>query len=265
MPMDDDAPAPSFDELIAWSMDADPALLPYLPRLFADMEELGARVDEVLRVLRPVGLPKNARVLDLGFGKGAVALALVEEFDCVAHGVDGFAAFVEHAEQRAEAKGLGDQCIFAEGDVRKAAAESRDYDLVCLLALGDILGAADETVATLRECVKPGGLILIDDAYIRDGETPPEDVVGCFDHATTLELLRSSGDEIIYELVIDGPESELHYRSMTQKIASRVAELAADHPEDADLLNDYVQRQQDEVDVLSGPVAGALWLIRRSG
>jgi SAM-dependent methyltransferase len=255
---------PSLCELLAWSMDAEPALLPYLPRIFADMEELGARSEEVLQILRPVGLPAGARVLDLGCGKGAVSLALVAEFDCVLHAIDGMPEFIEHAERRAEAMGVGDQCVFAEGDVRDAAVQSRDYDLVCLLALGDILGTARETVATLRECVKPGGLILIDDAYLRDGEAPPEDVVNCFDHTTTLEGLGASGDQVLAELIVDGPDSEAHYRAMTANIAERVAALVAAHPEDAELLEGYVRRQQEEVEVLTGPLVGALWLIRRA-
>lgn len=261
---DDDAHEPSFDELLAWSMDAEPDLLPFLPRIFADMEELGARSREVLQILRPVGLPESARVLDLGCGKGAIALALAQEFDCVLHAIDGMPAFIDHAEQRAEAVGVGDQCVFAEGDVRNAVLQSRDYDLVCLLALGDILGTAEETVAALRACVKPGGLILIDDAYLRDGVAVPEDVVNCFDHQTTLELLCSSGDEIVAELVIDGPDTEAHYRSMTAKIAARVATLVEEHPGAEELLNGYVRRQEDEVEVLTGPLVGAMWLIRRS-
>lgn len=261
--MTDESTDPTLQELLAWSMDAEPSLLPYLPELFADMEELGVRVEEVLQILESVELPPKPRMLDLGCGKGAVGLALLERYGGTLHGIDGIAAFIDHAEQRAESMGLTEQSIFAEGDVRDAVLQSRDYDLVSLLALGDVFGSADQTVATLRECVKTGGYILIDDAYVRGGETIPEDTVNCFDQGTTRELLRSCGDDIVAELVIDGPETAAHYEMMTAKIAARVETLAKAHPEAADLLHGYVHRQKVEVEVLSGPLVGALWLIRR--
>ena len=255
---------PSFDELVAWSLDAEPALLPYLPRLFEDLEELGAYTDEVLQILGNAQLPSRARVLDLGCGKGAVAVALAQEIGCTVHGVDGLAAFVAHAEARADEFGVGEQCVFAEADVRDAVLYSRGYDLVCLLALGDVLGSAAETVATLRECVKPQGYILIDDAYLREGVPAPEDLIQCHGHAQTVAMLSSSGDELVAELVIDGPDSREKYEAMTDAIARRAEELVAENPADAELLRSYVERQKEEVEILSGPVVGALWLLRRS-
>lgn len=261
----DETVEPTFEEMLAWSMDAEVELLPFLPEVFQDLEELGARTTEVLQVLSQVELPESPRMLDLGCGKGAVSLALVQRFGGTVHGLDGMAAFISHAESQAAAKGITEQCIFAQADVRKAVLESRDYDLACLLALGDVLGSAQETVATLRECVKPGGFMLIDDAYLRDGATPPEDVVNCFDHATTNELLQSSGDTIVAELVIDGPETAAYYESMTARIAARAEALARENPADAELLLGYIERQKEEVDVLLGPIVGAMWLIRRGG
>ena len=64
--------------------------------------------------------------------------------------------------------------------------------------------------------------------------------------------------------MIDGPETEAHYQEMTEKIANRAKTLAADHPEVAAALHVYVERQEEEVEVLSGPLVGALWLLRRT-
>lgn len=255
---------PTFDELLAWSLDAEPALLPYLPALFADLEELGARAADVIEILTDAALPEAPRILDLGFGKGAVARALLEAMpECTVHGIDGMEEFVTHAEQAAAAAGHGERSVFAVGDIRRAVQQSRDYDLVCFLALGDMLGTADEAVASLRECVRPGGYMLIDDAYLREGATVPEDVVGCYDHETTLALLTHLGDEVIAERIIDGPEARTEYESMTARIAARAESLAQAHPEDAALLRGYVARQEEEVEVLTGPLVGALWLLRR--
>ena len=255
---------PTLDEIIAWSLDAEPHLLPHLPALFADLEELGARSTDVLAILANAELPAAPRILDLGCGKGAVARALLEAYpESTVHGIDGLAAFVDHAESMAEDRGFAERCLFAQADVRRAVLESSDYDLVCFLALGDTLGATDEAIAVLRDCVKEGGYILIDDAYLRHGVPVPEDIVNCFDHETTLELLAASGDEVVGERIIDGADAQADYLAMTAQIAARAAALVVDFPADAEVLEEYVARQQTEVEVLTGPLVGAMWLLRR--
>jgi hypothetical protein len=175
------------------------------------------------------------------------------------------AAFVEHAERRAVAQGVAELCIFAEADVRDAVVESQGYDLVSMLALGDVLGRADEAVAALRECVIPGGWIVIDDAYLRAGMPPHPDLIDCYDHATTLQMLRAHGDVVVAELVVDGPESAASYDAMTVAITARAGQLASVHAEHAASLLAFAARQREEVAMLTGPVVGAVWVLRRAG
>lgn len=255
---------PTFEEKLAWSLDAEPELLPYLPALFQDLEELGVRVEEVLRILAKTPIPRDGRVLDLGCGKGAVALALAEKFGCSVQGIDGMPTFIEHAKRRAVDMGLSEICLFTEADVQDAVRQSRDYDFVCLNAFGGALGRLDEAVGVLRECVAPGGLILVDDAYLKEGAEPDGDLAFCYDRITTLGLLTAHGDEVLEELVVDGPESVAHYQWVTSSIVSRAEELSQQHPESASLLREFAARQAVEVEVLTGPLVGALWLLRRS-
>jgi hypothetical protein len=51
---------------------------------------------------------------------------------------------------------------------------------------------------------------------------------------------------------------------MTASITRRAMELAQEHPDQADLLADFAERQEEEVALLTGPVVGAMWLIRRA-
>ena len=251
-------------QAIAASMDAEPELIPFLPRLFVDLEDLGARADHVLEILRRAEFAAGSKVLDLGCGKGAVAVALAREFRCRVDGVDAMPEFIRHARAQAAGAGLEDSCSFRVADLHEVVDDSHGYDLACLLALGEVLGSVDEAVARLRQCVEPGGFLLIDDAYLRDDSTQPEDVVNCFSHERTVELLQSAGDEILYETIVDGPESVADYADMTAAIAQRAAELAREHPEQAELFMDFAARQQEEVALLTGPVVGAMWLIRRA-
>lgn len=257
--------ASSFEELLARSMEAEPEILPFLPALFADLENLGARADEVVSVLREAGFPTGARVLDLGCGKGAVAIALAKEFGATVRGVDGMPAFLEHAECRSRGEGVDARCVFSLEDIRHTVKTARGYDMVCLLALGDLFGTARETVGVLRECVRPGGYVMIDDAYLADDVAPIEGLENCFDRDTTLGMLTAHGDDLVGERVVDGPEQLGFYREMMASIERRAAEIAETTPMSTALLRDYVERQKAEVGLLCGPVLGALWLLRRRG
>lgn len=259
------------DELvraIAESMDAEPELVPFLPVLLADLEDLGARARDVVAVLAHAALSPGQTGLDLGCGKGAAALAVAETFLVSVEGVDGLAPFVRHAETRARERGLADRCRFAVGDVRTRVAQGDEKDFVMLLALGDVLGSPPDTVARLRGCVRPGGYMLLDDAYLADDvERLPEDLreelVDCLDREATAAALEAHGDRVVHMRVVDGPGDHAHYREMTARIAERCEELAPRHPELADLILDYAARQCEEVALLSGPVVGAMWLLQR--
>ena len=104
------------DRQIAESLDATPDLLPFLPELLADWTS--SPPDEVLRFLEPLELPPTTRALDLGCGKGAVALALAERLGFYVVAVDAFPPFVEECRRRAEDKRLGHRCEFYCGDLR---------------------------------------------------------------------------------------------------------------------------------------------------
>lgn len=259
---DEIADEPTLDELLADSMDAEPGLLRFLPELLQDVEDLGARASDVMAILDSAGVDAEARVLDLGCGKGAAALSIAERTGAHVLGVDGVTAFVEHAEAVAQRRGLSALCRFEVGDVRDAVTVARGYDLVMLLALGPLFGNAADTMGVLRECVAPGGYVLIDDAYLADGQAIPDDASDCFDHASTVSLLEAHGDRVVAERIIDTDEDIAWYRDVTDKIIRRADELSAKHPDEAPMLREFAERQRRETEHLCGPIVGALWLLK---
>ena len=259
----------SDDELaqtMAASMDAPSELLPLLPALFEGIEELGARCDDVLGVLSelPTSTWQSERsVLDLGCGKGAVAIGIARAHGARVLGVDGVEAFVDHAAQRARASGVHDRCRFERGDVRDAVARQRGHDLVSMLALGDLLGDDVETLDALRRCVVSGGHVLVDGAHV--GADADADLRQSYPtRAEAIEALQHFGDEVVAERVVDDADTAAHYRALTEALAARAETLAIDHPHLAAHLRRFASRQRDAVEELAGPVIGCLWLIRRS-
>lgn len=252
------------NRLLAAAMDADVWLLPYLPELFQDLEDLGVRARDVVALLHASGLEAGARVLDLGCGKGATALAVCESFAATVRGVDGMPAFVAHATGAARRSGFSERCRFEVGDVRRTVRGARGYDLVMLLGLGPLFGDAACTIGVLRRSVKPGGLIVIDEAYLEPGAPLDAELEDCYDRGTTIGLLESHGDEVVAERGVDSEENQEWYRQVTEAIAGRAEALAERHPERADGLLEFAARQRRETELLSGPLVGALFALRVS-
>jgi len=266
VPEDGDA---DLRELLASSMDAPPELLPLMSELLRGQEELGARAVDVLELLAtrtPPVLGEGSRVLDLGSGKGACALAIAEQLGARVLGIDGAATFVEHARAQAAERRLSSLCRFELDDLRARLDSERDHDLVMMLALGDVLGETQATVARLRQCVAPGGHVLIDGAYLRqdDDEDIDDELSALYpSHAETRAALESSGDLIVAEREVDGPDTAAHYRRATDAIAEHAQRLAQQHPALAEPLLSFAARQREAIETLAGPVIGCLWLLRR--
>jgi 2-polyprenyl-3-methyl-5-hydroxy-6-metoxy-1,4-benzoquinol methylase len=88
-------------------MEVAPELLPYLPELVTALDALGSWPDLIVDVLRSASLFEGAWIMDLGTGKGAVALAVAQAFPVRVEGIDAFEPFIDIAGLRAAARGRG--------------------------------------------------------------------------------------------------------------------------------------------------------------
>lgn len=88
-----------------------PEIVRFLPELLQNLWELGGDPDLIVHWLLDAGLAgTQARILDLGCGKGAVAIAVAQALGCRVDGVDAMPAFVEIARRQAWRLGLGILC-----------------------------------------------------------------------------------------------------------------------------------------------------------
>lgn len=243
----------ALDDSVARSLDAGRVLLPWLDFLLGDLEELGGEAREVLELLRPLALPPGTRALDLGCGKGAVALALARELGWEVLGVDGFEPFVRRAAERARASGLETRARFEVDDLAHFRP-SAPFDCGLLIGVAGAIGGLAPGVAHLRRCVKPGGWLLIDDAFAGEGSA---------DRAATHAELIAHGDALVVERIVDRErESEINARN-TALIRGRAQELARERPELRLLLEAYVAAQECESERACREVLSATWLLRR--
>lgn len=249
---------------VAAALETTPEQLPFIPELLADLWVLGASLDIILEVLRPLRLPHPTRVLDAGSGKGAVAITLAQQAGFHVLGIDGFQPFVDEATKQAEARGVSHLCRFEFGDLREVLPRHRDFDVVIYAALGGILGTVDQCVGLLRQSVGPGGYMVIDDGFLigteRVGQPGYENYVT---HAETLALLTAHGDELVREVIVPVDDIRELNRLQTALIRARAQGLAKRFPDAADSLARYVERQERECEVLETEVVGAVWLLQR--
>ncbi len=250
---------------IAAALEATPEQLPFIPELLADLWVLGASLDVIVELLRPLGLPRSTRVLDAGSGKGAVAITLARQFGFRVLGVDGFRPFVDEARQQADARGVSDLCQFKVGDLREALPRQHDFDVVIYAALGGILGTVDQCVGLLRQPVRPGGYMVIDDGFLAGTEGIRQPGYESYvPHDETLTLLTAHGDEVLREVVIPVDDVREVNRRQMELIRKRAEGLSRQHPDAADSLARYVERQERECALLETEVVGAVWLLQHA-
>ena len=260
------------DEMVAYALEAPPELLPFLPELLADLEELGSDAEQIAHIVRDLGLPGGATVVDLGCGKGATARAIAAATGHRVLGIDLFEPFVVHATITAAAAGLSHLCEFRHGDVRALAGTLPPADVVIYAALGDVLGDPAETMATIRRYARPGGTILVSDVFLRDASSPAASSFPGFEHyrtrAETVAALTACGDRLVGEATDtvatagapdDEPEPQVDDEAIT--IRRRALAIAARHPELREALLAFAAYQADAEAHIREHLVDAVWMI----
>ena len=254
---------PALAREVADALETTPELLPLMPAILQDLPDLGGGcTGPVLEALQRLGLQRGARVLDLGCGRGELAIALARIFGTEVTGIDAFPPFVAAA--RAAALAAGVDCRFLEGDLRRAVETARDYDAVLLVSVGPVFGDHARTIAAVRRTVRAGGLIVIADAHL-DGPPPPGEVWKAYaDRATTERRLMSAGDRLVLARPLKAEQRDWNAHAMAA-IRRRTAELAIRHPELAGALAAYAARQEEEFACLeTGPAVSMLRVLEKA-
>lgn len=255
----------SLEAEIAKSMEAEPELIPYLPELVADIWALGSSPELYIELLQSLNLPpENTKVLDLGCGKGAVAITMADKLGFSVLGVDGFKPFLEEAKQKAVEHKVSERCRFEFADVREFVKSARGFDVVVYASVGNILGGFAEYVGKLRRTVRPGGYILIDDCFLKGSigiERKGYEYIVPRDE--TLKQLTSYGDKILREVVFTDEETRAFNRQFQELISRRGKELIEKQPELVDTISQYLKNQEVGCEVIDKYFAGAVWLIER--
>lgn len=253
---------------IAEYFNVDPEIAHLVPRLLADFDARGSYPSLLVELLAQAGLERGARLLDLGCGKGAVAIAAARALEARVDGVDLLPAFVEQARARAEAAGVAGRCHFEVGDLRQSLTlpgRPAGYDAALLVSVGEVLGPLGQAVGAMRRVVRPGGLLVVDDGYLL-GDTAP-DLAGYGQSLTreqALAQLTSHGDPIVVEQPVTAAQVAGQNAQYNRWIGARAEQLAREFPQHAAALQAYVERELEESRMLETDFACVTWILRRA-
>lgn len=239
-----------------------PDLGAHLPGLLDGLPS-GEPLDrELIDLAVAAGLAPAARVLDPACGRGGAALALAEALRCQVDGVDEAPDLVAAAEGEALRRGL--PCRFRTGSPPEALemAAGHRRDAVLWLGMGWALGDPAATVAALRAAVRPGGLLLVEDAVLRDGAAAPagEPRLG---RREAMAALAAHGDEVVAERLAEDAAVRAANQRDLATLRARAAALAAREPALAPALEAWLAAQAERVEALERSLRTVAWLIRR--
>jgi ubiquinone/menaquinone biosynthesis C-methylase UbiE len=249
----------TLEESIIHSLDGNDnkEIYPYLSYILQDFWEMGASVKSILSLIEKhiKHFPGQIKILDLGCGKGVVSIKAAEKFGALCIGIDGMNDFIIEAKEKAKEHKVAELCNFELGDIRESVANYRNFDVVILGAVGPVFGNYYSTFNAISKCCQPKGLIILDDGYLSD-ETKISNP-NAVSRKILMEQADSAGLTLIDEIIVDSVEVRKRDEEMYDKIAKRCGELIIKYPEKIKLFEGYLNRQEEENDLLENHIIGS--------
>jgi len=257
------------EEKLAGSLTAETTdIIPFLPYLLQDFWELGSDPAAMAELLeKHIAVSATTNVLDLACGKGAVSVAVAKKLRVKVKGYDIIPEFIEFAVQKAQEHGVAELCDFEVGDINEVVQVAKGYDVVILGGVGDVLGKPSETLRKLKQTIKTGGYILIDECYLKDGGKQEDVGYNNYEYLTEEQwatLFTESGLELIETVSAFETEPEnMDSDSGMAAITKRANELIEKHPEQKIMFEGYIRSQQSEYDDIDNHLEGVIWILKK--
>jgi SAM-dependent methyltransferase len=116
--------------------------------------------ENIVRTIEALVPLSNARILEVGFGRGATLLVCAEKGAEVA-GVDYAESAIGHCRQLQKEMGLQNKIELLQGDARSLPLPDRRFDVVYSVGLLEHFTAPEELLREQCRVLKPGGFLLV--------------------------------------------------------------------------------------------------------
>lgn len=114
----------------------------------------------VIKTLRQRRIPPDARILDIGFGNGEIALAVARAFpDARVSGIDLTEHNVQMAKHKAQEQGI-ENVVFRVADAESWQPTETAYHAIYAMQVMQFIARPDDLLQRIFLALKPGGAIL---------------------------------------------------------------------------------------------------------
>ncbi len=250
------------EESVVTAMDgSDKLLYPYLPYILQDIWELGASPEIIIDLIKKHKRDfESLKILDLGSGKGAVSIKIAKELKCNCFGIDAVQEFVDQAVIMSMENNVREYCKYEVADIRTKRYDEPEYDIIILGAIGSVFGDYYSTLKTIKNCLLPDGLIIIDDSYVIDNSNYSHPRVQ--KKSRNINQIADAKMKIIDEVIISADSIKKSNKEIIDKIKLRCGELIKKEPENKYLFENYIKDQEYENEVLEQEVISSTIVIR---
>lgn len=241
-----------------------PEIFEYLPYLLKDLWEIGSSADVITRMIRNNDLQsilKPMEVLDIGCGKGAVAISIAKEFNANVTGIDAMPAFIDEASSKAVEMKVDNLCSFVVGDIRTVLPQYNNFNLAVVGSIGPILGYIEETLSKLSNSITDSGYIILDDAYLPDRCTDTD--MPYLSKDEFFKQIEKSSFKIIDKYIHSSDDARTTDDEIYMHIENRAIELIKMYPEKAELFEGYLKQQRDENDIIENKIVNIALLLKK--
>ncbi len=129
----------------------------------------------VIKTLRQRRIPAHARILDIGFGNGEIALAVARAFpDARVSGIDLTEHNVQMAERKAQKLGI-ETIAFRVADAESWQPPETTYHAIYAMQVMQFIAQPDDLLRRIFRALKPGGAILFATPFL-----PPDPALHAF-------------------------------------------------------------------------------------
>ena len=119
------------------------------------------------RVIELLDLPPDARVLDVGCGKGELLIRVVKRWKARGIGVDPNGEFLAEARRRANAGVAEREIEWRHAEMSAVTLERHAFDAAMCVGATHAFGDFAATLRALRDLVRPGGVVLVGEGFWR--------------------------------------------------------------------------------------------------
>ncbi len=223
---------------------------------FFDLKKISEQYMDIINPISPekivligkiLGLNPSSRVIDFGCGFGEVLALWAEQFGISGVGVDIREYACERARQRISNAGLAGRLAIACGDGAKFPYERNAYDVAVCTGASFIWSGFAEAIGVLRTSIRPGGRVVIGEAYWLTDQTPSDYRLReseVYNEYQLLQMMHEEGYDLEYMVRASNDDWDRYEAGNWYGLVRWIAEHP-DHPERQQVI-DHLHESQEE-------------------